>query len=144
MADAEFFADETTQTLTRRRKRFTLEQANRSLPLVRRIVQDVVRTHEQARSLHAQLDHRLPRTRRDEIEFDLDQTVQQLQHFVDELAEVGAEIKDYRIGLVDFVTRHSGRDVYLCWRLGEPQITHWHELDEGFQGRQSVQSLEVP
>jgi hypothetical protein len=141
VADAEYFADESTATLSRRRRHFTLVEANRTLPLVRRIVKDVVETHGRARELHAMLDTRLSRTQREQVEHDLDQTVQRLQALVDELTEVGAEIKDYRLGLVDFITRHQGRDVCLCWRQGEGDIAYWHELDGGFQGRQPVEEL---
>ena len=51
------------------------------------------------------------------------------------------ELKDYQTGLIDFIGRHEGRDVYLCWKLGEEQITHWHELNAGFAGRQPVETL---
>ena len=40
--------------------------------------------------------------------------------------------------MVDFHSRIEGRDVFLCWRLGEEEITHWHELDAGFAGRQEL------
>jgi hypothetical protein len=41
-------------------------------------------------------------------------------------------------GLVDFPTTYSGRWVFLCWKLGERQLTHWHEIDAGFQGRKKI------
>jgi hypothetical protein len=41
-------------------------------------------------------------------------------------------------GLVDFPSLMDGRIVYLCWRLGEPEVLHWHELKSGFAGRQSL------
>ncbi|MEX0979285.1 MAG: DUF2203 family protein, partial [Pirellulales bacterium] len=41
-------------------------------------------------------------------------------------------------GLVDFPCRMDGRIVFLCWKLGEPEVTHWHELDSGYAGRQSL------
>ena len=47
-----------------------------------------------------------------------------------------------REGLVDFIGRHEGRDVYLCWKLGEERITHWHELNAGFAGRKPVLAAE--
>ena len=46
------------------------------------------------------------------------------------------------MGLVDFIGRHQGRDVYLCWKLGEAAIAYWHELQTGFAGRQPVSSLQ--
>lgn len=56
-----------------------------------------------------------------------------------ELDEMGVELKDPDTGLVDFRCLREGRVVYLCWRLGEPRIEWWHELDAGFAGRQPLQ-----
>ena len=50
---------------------------------------------------------------------------------------------DYDKGLIDFPSLHDGREVYLCWRLGEPQVAYWHELDAGFAGRQKLSAEEV-
>ena len=72
---------------------------------------------------------------------DLDASIDRLEQLVDELSGVGVELKDYETGLVDFVGRHDGRDVYLCWKLGEERITHWHELNAGFAGRKPVSTL---
>lgn len=126
---------------TRRRKHFTLEEAHRALPLVRQIVTDIVRTHERASNLHAQLEHRLPTTQRGEIETGLEKTVDRLNDLVDELKEIGVELKDYRLGLIDFVGKHEGREIYLCWKLGEESIQHWHEIHDGFSGRQPISLL---
>lgn len=41
-------------------------------------------------------------------------------------------------GIVDFPTTFEGRWVYLCWQRGEPQVSHWHEVDTGFRGRQEL------
>jgi len=57
--------------------------------------------------------------------------VQQIQDF-------GAVVKDVDSGLVDFPAVHRGRDVLLCWRLGEDEVGHWHELESGFAGRQEL------
>ncbi|MGH2353300.1 MAG: DUF2203 domain-containing protein [Chloroflexota bacterium] len=55
-----------------------------------------------------------------------------------ELQQIGCELKDIQTGLVDFRTVRDGRAVYLCWRLGEDEIRFWHELDTGFAGRQPL------
>lgn len=142
MDNADYFADESTATLIRNRRRFSLMEANRALPLVKRIAADVVRTHTEARALHSQLARKLDRTLRLEIEARLDSVVTTLQSYVDELSDVGADLKDYQLGLIDFISSHQGREVCLCWKLGEERITHWHELDEGFQARQPVSILQ--
>lgn len=59
------------------------------------------------------------------------------------LAEIGAkgcQIKDLDSGLVDFPTLWEGREVFLCWKIGEAEVTFWHELDTGFAGRQPLKS----
>jgi hypothetical protein len=50
----------------------------------------------------------------------------------------GCIIKDLNNGLVDFPSIREGREVYLCWRFGEPQIDFYHELHAGFKGRQQL------
>ncbi len=54
------------------------------------------------------------------------------------LERMGVVIKDLRRGLVDFPARREGRDVLLCWRVGEPRLSWWHEFEEGFGGRRPV------
>ena len=124
-----------------RQKSFTVEEANRALPLVRRIVADVVRTHENATVLHARLEERLPQPARDDVQVRLERAVDRLTDLVEELKAVGCELKDYRLGLIDFVGKYRGRDIYLCWKHGESSVEHWHELHDGFAGRQPVSLL---
>jgi len=63
---------------------------------------------------------------------------QQVAELVSRIRAFGCELKDPRIGLIDFPSQMFGRVVYLCWRLGEPRISWWHDLDGGFQGRQPI------
>ena len=55
-----------------------------------------------------------------------------------EVEELGAVLKDPRVGLVDFYGRVEGRLVWLCWKYDEPEISHYHALDEGFSGRKAL------
>jgi hypothetical protein len=57
-----------------------------------------------------------------------------------EVEEMGAVLKDPRIGLVDFYGQVDGKSVWLCWRYGEESVTHYHGLDEGFAGRKPIES----
>jgi hypothetical protein len=123
-----------------RRRRFTLAQANRALPLVERIVTDIVRTHAEAVGLQSRVA-RVPPADQPAARRDLDRHLERLEDYVDELTEVGVDLKDYTVGLVDFTGRHQGRDVCLCWRLGEATVGHWHEQDAGFGGRQPAATL---
>ena len=122
-------------------RRFTLQQANKSLPLVRRIVGDVVRVNAEAAALQDQLETMPEGKDRVAAAKDLDRQVARLSQLVDELVDVGVELKDYRTGLVDFLGTHDGHEVYLCWRLGEEEIAFCHELSDGAAGRQPVSLL---
>jgi hypothetical protein len=122
-------------------RRFTVAQANKSLPLVKRIVEDIVRTHEKVSALQAAVAAAKPKEQPG-IQSELDKAIEQLQNYVDELHEIGVDLKDFQMGLVDFLGRHQGRDVSLCWKLGEPSIAYWHELQTGFAGRQPVSQIE--
>jgi hypothetical protein len=126
---------------SRSAKRFTLAEANRSLPLVSRIVSDVVKTHDQITALQTSLDAAKSKDQQT-LQTQLDRAVEHLQNYVDELHEVGCDLKDYQIGLIDFIGRHQGHDVCLCWKLGEETVAYWHEIQTGFAGRQPVSILE--
>ena len=55
-----------------------------------------------------------------------------------ELHEKGVMVKDLDRGLVDFYALKGDRLIYLCWHLGEDDVSHWHALDSGFRGRQPL------
>ncbi len=134
MAGPQFFTPPSV-TPSRPKRRFTLEQANKTLPLVSRIVDDIVKAHETATSLQATIEASSQNSKdQQRTETELEKTLYRLQDLVDELSNVGCELKDYQTGLVDFIGRHQGRDVYLCWKLGEGKIGYWHEMQTGFAG----------
>jgi len=64
--------------------------------------------------------------------------VEELDTIVRDIEESGAVLKDVQLGLVDFPARLDGRDVYLCWQFGEPEVAFWHPMDEGFAGRRPL------
>lgn len=55
-----------------------------------------------------------------------------------EIDSIGVQVKDLDIGLLDFPCEVDGRIVLLCWKMGEPSITHWHGTEEGFAGRKLI------
>ncbi len=73
-----------------------------------------------------------------QIEEELEKDARRLRDYVEELRELGAEPKNGIEGLVDFPTIIDGRVVYLCWKLDEPEVLYWHELDAGFAGRRRL------
>lgn len=127
---------------------FTVEQANAMLPLVRAITSDLAslakdvmeRRHRLAQLLSGrQLKPNDPYSEElAQMEADLERDTLRLQEYVEELRELGVEPKGAIEGLVDFPAQLDGRLVYLCWRLGEPEVLYWHEIDAGFAGRQPL------
>lgn len=141
MAGAQFLTPRSASP-SRPRRRFTVDQANKSLPLVRRIVSDIVRTHTEAVQLQDSMVQSSGKPLQSEMKTRLELAMHHLEDYVDELAEIGCELKDYQQGLIDFTGRHRGHDVCLCWKLGEEKVGWWHESDAGAAGRQPVATLE--
>ena len=97
--------------------------------------------HQRATELQALLELGVPPRQQPTYQRDLEETVDKLNGYVEELHGVGAEVKDFGTGLIDFIGRHQGRDVCLCWKLGEETVGFWHEMQSGFTGRQPVSTL---
>ncbi len=136
------------------RKLFTVEQVNSMLPLVRAIVKDLSDLSREVIERRERLAHLLTgrdqktsdpyRAELTQIEEELAKDGRRLNDYVEELRELGAEPKNGVEGLVDFPTIIDGRVVYLCWKLGEPNVQFWHEIEAGFQGRQPLAPSGAP
>ncbi len=128
------------------RRNFTLLEARRALVLVKRIAEDIQRIELQRRKLVHQTAscHEQPTSEQaNQIESQFDSLTAQLGTLLEELSAVGVELKDPVRGLVDFPSHFNGRDILLCWQIGEPTINFWHDLSAGFSGRRSVRELEL-
>ncbi|HKY96405.1 MAG TPA: DUF2203 domain-containing protein [Gemmatimonadaceae bacterium] len=129
--------------------KFTVEAANKTLPLVRRIVGDAVRDYwrwqEKVRryeevSANRKIDQ--PNDEADQLERETAQLARDIDGYIAEIRELGVEMKGIDSGLVDFPSEVDGREVLLCWQLGEESVQYWHEVDAGFAGRQPVATIE--
>lgn len=128
---------------------FTLEEANRMLPLIAVIVQDICQVH---RSL-SERESRLKRCTMkgsatpmhgEEIEAfeeSIDEDRSRLAEYINELTDLGVVLKAIDVGGVSFPAVFKGRLVFLSWIPGDSEIRYWHELDTGFAGRQPIDSL---
>ncbi|MDX2037655.1 MAG: DUF2203 domain-containing protein [Isosphaeraceae bacterium] len=135
-----------------KRRFFTVEEANKSLPYITRVVSDIVRQNELVNELRMRMNAVMSGRRKpigDVYTEELAQSQSQLEaeefklgEFINELTRAGVELKGPD-GLCDFPSLRDGRVVYLCWRLGEPSVAHWHELDAGFSGRQAIEELAI-
>ncbi|HSW42370.1 MAG TPA: DUF2203 domain-containing protein [Patescibacteria group bacterium] len=68
--------------------------------------------------------------------------IDQMQAGVERLIAWDVTLRDIETGLVDFPALVSGRQVWLCWRLGEADIAWWHDLSTGVAGRRPLAELE--
>ena len=68
--------------------------------------------------------------------------IDQMQAGVARIDEMGVTLRDIESGLIDFPALVSGRQLWLCWRLGEGDVGWWHELSTGFEGRRPLEELE--
>ena len=129
-------------------KYFTVDGANKALPLVNRIVADILHDYGVWRDHMRQyelLSGEAPEESGESPEqLALRQKVDDVAHsingYMEELAQIGCVFKGFDQGLVDFYSKRDDRDVFLCWRFGEPAVEHWHELEGGFAGRQPVEA----
>jgi hypothetical protein len=127
---------------------FTIEQANAMLPLVRAITADLqtlardVMDRRHRLTLIAdgrQLKPGDPYSDElAEMKAELERDAERLRGYIEELRELGVEPKGAMEGLVDFPSLMDGRVVFLCWKLDEPEVHYWHELEAGFGGRQPL------
>jgi hypothetical protein len=127
------------------KKYFTLDEARRALPLVKRIAADIQATQSLRLKIHAELSAGLPElslASQELLQGDFDRATERLENLIEELARIGVELKDPSRALLDFPALFEGREVLLCWKGDEETITHWHELESGFAGRKPVELLE--
>lgn len=129
-------------------KLFTVEQANAMMPLVRAITTDMVELAGELLERQQRLEHLTSgrnlesddpyRAELVQIKEELQKDMHRLDDFANELRQLGVEPKDPTKGLVDFPSMMDGRLVFLCWKLGEPEVLFWHDLDAGYSGRQPL------
>jgi len=130
------------------RKNFTVQEANATLPLVRAIAEDLVRLSREVIERRERLSVLLggsPRSPNDpyreelaQIEEELEKDRRHLREFVEELRQLGVEARSVTEGLIDFPAMLEGRQVYLCWKLGEPEVLYWHEPGGDLNSRQPL------
>jgi hypothetical protein len=127
-------------------KLFTLEEAERTLPLVTRIVHDLTVEYPAWREAVGRFEILTGGARADwgetqeliEARDAVSAHAERINRYLQELEAVGCVFKGFEAGLVDFYSLREDRPIFLCWRLGEERITHWHEVESGFAGRQPI------
>lgn len=128
---------------------FTVDEANALVPLLDQELQHLAELYREAATLYHELSLQglspreedaspedPPSLRHQRIELRV--LAETIQEGLEEIQSYGCIVRDVEKGLVDFLSRRRGRDVYLCWSRGEHAVTCWHELHAGFQGRHPI------
>jgi len=132
-----------------RGKIFTVDEANRMLPLVVRIADDIVATYGEVNGALQAYEAAKADTsgstasetelrRRDQ---EVGDVLDRFQGLIQEIEALGGTVRDYERGYVDFYGDVGGEIVYLCWSRGEDSITHWHRLEEGYAKRRHLPTV---
>ena len=122
-------------------RHFTVEEANAVLPRIRTLVESVLKARQRILDLQPEVWPVLEKAVGNGGSRKAGALVEEFKRIDDGVGAIqtmGAVVKDINTGLIDFPALRVDREVFLCWRYDEPRVTHWHELDTGFAGRQSI------
>lgn len=134
---------------------FTVDEANRMIPMLEAAFQRMLQMHLQIRTLYHELEEagvapfeEAEPSSETEASPELVQKLANLKVMVaaleDELQwlrQRGCLVKSVETGLVDWYALQEGREIFLCWKFGEKSVQYWHELEAGYRGRRSVSEL---
>jgi hypothetical protein len=130
-------------------KTFTLNEAQTLLPVVeslfRRAKESAERAHHHEFEMQ-QLSQRIYLAGGMHVDVvaaarrraERDKATQLTKDTLGELDEIGVTVQDFDEGMLDFPCQIDGSTVLLCWKLGEPAITHWHTAEEGSEERKPL------
>ena len=130
---------------------YSIDEANTSLPEVERILAALRDQREELIGLRDRVVEASPRD--DEapapdvaerirlLRLGMQGLIDQMQAGVARLVEMDITLRDISTGLIDYPALVSGRPIWLCWRLGESEVAHWHAHDEGFDSRRPLSEL---
>lgn len=120
---------------------FTVQEANELLPTIEPLLAElldrrarVVRSRDKIEAIVEDLHSNVGGA----VASEMAREFMVIEQLVERIQGHGCFVKDMNAGLVDFLAKIDGRDVYLCWRYGEPRVAHYHELHTGYNGRQPV------
>ncbi len=127
------------------KKYFTVMEAHRALPRIRHSLLKLMkinRTIQMLNSVSIEYDDEHNSLINDiRVNKTFHRLYYKLYKEIESIVEVGGVVKDIEFGIVDFYSMHEGREIVLCWRLGEKRIKFWHEAGEGYSSRKPVSIL---
>ncbi|MDP1715055.1 MAG: DUF2203 domain-containing protein [Anaerolineales bacterium] len=122
-------------------KYYSPEEANEALVVVRPMMAELMRIGEKTRAHQPEIWSVVQKAAGNGGNPELSKLLpdfDRLDILMHRIQDMGIEVKDLTIGLMDFFTLYDGREVYLCWKYGEASIQFWHEIEAGFQGRRLI------
>ena len=119
-------------------KQYSVDEANALLPFLAPALVELREKFEEATEIRVLLTKAASGNGWSDKRDRWSRTLGRVAELIERLAEWEVELKDISTGLVDFPTTMEGREAYLCWRLGEPEVAHWHFKEDGFQGRRPL------
>ncbi len=120
---------------------FTVEEANIMLEVIRPLMREILDIRQVIFQKQPELVpvlNRLMDNGGSLVASQVALEIEQLHILIGQVLVTGVSLKDINSGLVDFLSRRDGQDVYLCWRYGEESVSYWHDLEVGFAGRQPI------
>jgi hypothetical protein len=122
-------------------KYYSLKEANETLSIVRPMLKEMMDIGEKIRARQPELWAMVQKSAGNGGNPELSKLLVEFDHLdalLHQIQDMGIEVKDLTIGLIDFVGLKDGREIYLCWKYGEGDIQFWHEIEAGFAGRQLI------
>lgn len=122
-------------------KFYTPKEANNLLEIVRPMVGEMMKIAEKIQASQPELWDLAQKSAGNGGSATLSKLLpdfDRLHRLIHQAQDMGIEIKDLTIGLIDFIALKDGREIYLCWQYGEERIQFWHEIEAGFAGRQKI------
>ena len=131
-------------------KVFSLKEANEVLPRLSPMLEELRASREVILKLEVEIDaleilseKNSPENVSPAVSHKVEEYTRRVNRFyalIDEIHETGCVLKDVNTGLVDFYTLYKGKVVYLCWKVGEPEIGFWHDIGGGYATRQPLEA----
>ena len=130
------------------KKYFTLEEAQQEIPKIRALLNTLQQLHKAIEMVNSvklnphEFDEDEMNLMNIKLNKDFHKLSYEFYQEMEKFEETGCIMKDFDEGLIDFFSKFEGRDIFLCWRVGEDKIKFWHEIEGGFSGRKPIVDLE--
>lgn len=131
---------------------YTIEQVNEFIPTLERSFRRIIQLRMYLQTLYQRLSQSGLAPAGDEFDIapddaspealddlsSLKTVLDAMKEEINNILDCGCELKDIEQGIVDWYAQKEGKEIFLCWKLGEKEVNHWHNVDEGFDGRKPL------